>query len=156
MVSKHVHLLVRGPGLAETMSRYLIARIEASRQITVETWTQLEALEGDTRLERVRRRNTRTGMSEVHEIHHVFVMTGADPNTAWLNGCLALDTKQFIKTGHDLGSAWPLRRDPYLLETGVPGIFAVGDIRSGSEKRVASAVGEGSMAIQFIHKVLAE
>jgi thioredoxin reductase (NADPH) len=83
-------------------------------------------------------------------------MTGADPNTAWLRGCLALDAKQFIRTGSDLGSDWPLRRAPYLLETSLPGVFAVGDVRAGSVKRVASAVGEGSMAVQFVHKALAE
>jgi thioredoxin reductase (NADPH) len=154
--AKHIHLLVRGPGLADTMSRYLITRIEASREITLEAWTELEALEGDARLERVRWRNTTTGRADVHLIRHVFVMTGADPNTSWLNGCLALDTKQFIKTGADLALDWPLHRPPYLLETSVPGVFAVGDVRAGSVKRVASAVGEGSMAVQFVHKVLAE
>jgi thioredoxin reductase (NADPH) len=154
--AKHIHLLIRGPGLAETMSRYLITRIEASREITLEAWTELEALEGDARLERVRWRNTTTGTADVHPIRHVFVMTGADPNTSWLNGCLALDTKQFIKTGTDLALDWPLHRPPYLLETSVPGVFAVGDVRAGSVKRVASAVGEGSMAVQFVHKVLAE
>jgi thioredoxin reductase (NADPH) len=92
----------------------------------------------------------------VREIRHLFLMTGANPNTAWLGGCLALDDKQFIKTGAELGFDWPLRRAPYLLETSVPGVFAVGDIRAGSVKRVASAVGEGSMAVQFVHKVLAE
>ena len=91
----------------------------------------------------------------MHEIQHVFLMTGANPNTAWLKGCLALDEKHFIKTGADLGLDWPASRPPYLLETSVPGIFAVGDIRSGSVKRVASAVGEGSMAVQFVHKILA-
>jgi thioredoxin reductase (NADPH) len=83
-------------------------------------------------------------------------MTGAKPNTAWLQGCVALDDKQFIKTGAELADEWPLRRAPYLLETSLPSVFAVGDIRSGSIKRVASAVGEGSMAVQFVHKVLAE
>lgn len=83
-------------------------------------------------------------------------MTGANPNTAWLGGCLALDNKQFIKTGAELGLDWSLRRAPYLLETNLPGVFAVGDIRAGSVKRVASAVGEGAMAVQFVHKVLAE
>jgi thioredoxin reductase (NADPH) len=83
-------------------------------------------------------------------------MTGANPNTAWLRGCLALDDKQFIKTGSDVGPEWPLRRAPFLLETSRPGVFAVGDVRAGSVKRVASAVGEGSMAVQFVHKVLAE
>jgi len=83
-------------------------------------------------------------------------MTGAEPNTAWLGGCLELDAKQFVRTGADLGADWPLRRSPYMLETSLPGVFAVGDIRAGSVKRVASAVGEGSMAVQFVHRVLAE
>jgi thioredoxin reductase (NADPH) len=93
---------------------------------------------------------------ETREIQHLFLMTGAKPNTAWLNGCLALDGKCFVKTGVDLGSDWSSPRPPFLLETSVPGIFAVGDIRSGSVKRVASAVGEGSMAVQFVHRVLEE
>jgi thioredoxin reductase (NADPH) len=83
-------------------------------------------------------------------------MTGANPNTAWLEGCVALDSRQFIKTGSDLGPEWSQRRAPHMLETSLPGVFAVGDIRAGSVKRVASAVGEGSMAVQFVHKVLAE
>ncbi|MGA2591968.1 MAG: FAD-dependent oxidoreductase [Bryobacteraceae bacterium] len=153
--AKHVYILVRGSGLADTMSRYLIARIEASQEITLKSGTEIEALEGDTHLERVRWRNRETGASETHEIQHVFLMTGANPNTAWLQGCLALDERHFIKTGADLGLDWPASRPPYLLETSVPGIFAVGDIRAGSVKRVASAVGEGSMAVQFVHKILA-
>ena len=89
-------------------------------------------------------------------------MTGADPNTRWLNGCIALDDKGFIKTGPDLSpenlntAGWPLMRQPYLLETSLPGVFAVGDVRGGSIKRVASAVGEGSTAVSFVHKVLQE
>jgi thioredoxin reductase (NADPH) len=154
--ARHVDLLVRGPGLADSMSRYLISRIEASREITVKASTQIEALDGASHLDGVRWRNQRTGEAEFREIRHVFLMTGANPNTGWLQGCLALDTKQFIKTGADLGPDWPLRRAPYLLETSLPGVFAVGDIRSGSVKRVASAVGEGSMAVQFVHKVLSE
>jgi thioredoxin reductase (NADPH) len=155
-IASHVYLLVRGPSLAETMSRYLIARIEASPRITLMTRTGIAALEGDTHLRRVRWRNTRTGTSDIHEIQHVFVMTGADPNTEWLGGKLALDTKGFIKTGAGIGNGWPLGRAPYLLETSLPGVFAVGDIRAGSVKRVASAVGEGSMVVQFVHMVLAE
>ena len=154
--AKHVHLSVRGPGLEDTMSRYLIARIEACPNITLKPWTEVDALEGNGHLERVRCRNNKTGATNTHEIRHLFLMTGADPNTAWLRGCLALDAKQFIRTGTDLGSDWPLRRAPYLLETSLPGVFAVGDVRAGSVKRVASAVGEGSMAVQFVHKVLAE
>ena len=154
-VAKRVYLLVRAPGLAETMSRYLISRIEACSEIILKTHTQIQALEGGAYLERIRWRNSQTGVEETEEIQHLFLMTGAEPNTSWLNECLALDGKQFIKTGADLGDDWTLRRPPYLLETSLPGVFAVGDIRAGSLKRVAAAVGEGSMAVQFVHKVLA-
>jgi thioredoxin reductase (NADPH) len=154
-VAKRVYLLVRAPGLAETMSRYLISRIEACSEIILKTHTQIEALEGGAYLERIRWRNSQTGVEETEEIQHLFLMTGAEPNTSWLNECLSLDGKQFIKTGADLGDEWTLRRPPYLLETSLPGVFAVGDIRAGSLKRVAAAVGEGSMAVQFVHKVLA-
>jgi thioredoxin reductase (NADPH) len=154
--AKHVNLLVRGPDLAQTMSRYLIGRIEAAQEITVETQTTVEALEGNTHLERIRWRNGPTGLSTTHEIKHLFMMTGADPNSAWLGTCLSLDSKRFIRTGPDIPDGWPLRRPPFLLETSVPGIFAVGDIRANSSKRVASAVGEGSMAIQLVHLALAE
>ena len=155
-VAKHVYLLVRRPGLAETMSRYLISRIEACAAITVKTCTEIEGLEGNGHLERTYWRNTQTGERHTCETQHLFLMTGASPNTAWLDGCLAVDTKQFIKTGAEVDDQWPLHRPPYLLETSRPGIFAVGDVRAGSMKRVAAAVGEGSMAVQFVHKVLAE
>jgi len=154
--ASHVYLLVRREGLVDTMSRYLISRIEACNEITMKPWTVIEALEGRDHLERVRWRHTQTNEKEAHDIQHVFLMTGANPNTAWLDGCLALDDKQFIKTGADLGEAWALTRSPYLLETSLPGVFAVGDIRAGSIKRVASAVGEGSMAVQMVHRVLSE
>jgi thioredoxin reductase (NADPH) len=154
-VAKRVYLLVRGPGLVESMSRYLISRIEACPEITQKTWTQIEALEGGAYLERIQWRNTETGLEETEEIQHLFIMTGADPNTSWLRGCLALDSNQFIKTGADVEKEWHLPRPPYLLETSLPGVFAVGDVRAGSLKRVAAAVGEGSMAVQFVHKVLA-
>jgi thioredoxin reductase (NADPH) len=153
--AKHVYLVVRGAGLSDTMSRYLISRIEACPDITIKKRTEICALEGETELQSIRWRDAETGAVESRTIRHVFVMTGADPNTAWLGGCLALDTKQFILTGADLGDAWPLRRAPLMLETSLPGVFAVGDIRAGSVKRVASAVGEGSMAVQFVHFVLA-
>lgn len=155
-VAKHVYLLVRGPGLTDTMSRYLISRIEACRDITLKPWTEVEALDGDGHLESIRWRDKKTGHSEACAVRHLFLMTGAVPNTAWLDGCIALDGKRFVKTGPELGPEWPMRRSPYLLETSLPGVFAVGDIRAGSVKRVASAVGEGSMAVQFVHKVLAE
>jgi thioredoxin reductase (NADPH) len=154
--AKHVHLLVRGPGLASTMSRYLIARIEACPEITLRSETEIEALEGNGHLQRIRWREKSTGTSSTHDIEHLFLMMGADPNTGWLQGCLSLDKNHFIKTGADLEKDWSLRRPPYPLESNVPGVFAVGDIRAGSLKRVAAAVGEGSMAVQFVHKVLAE
>jgi thioredoxin reductase (NADPH) len=154
--AKHVHLLVRGPGLAESMSRYLISRIEASKEITLRPFTEVEALEGNGHLQRVHWKQTKTGETASRDIQHLFLMTGACPNTTWLNGCLALDGKQFIKTGTELGSDWKQPRSPFLLETSLPGVFAVGDVRSGSVRRVASSVGEGSMAVQFVHRVLAE
>ncbi len=160
--AKHVYLLVRREGLTDTMSRYLIRRIEESPSITLHAHAQIETLEGNGKLERLTWLDTTTGARESRDIHHLFSMTGASPNTSWLQGCLALDDKQFIKTGPDLlpdelaTARWSLRRQPYLFETSVPRVFAVGDIRSGSVKRVASGVGEGSIAIQLIHKVLAE
>ena len=158
--AKHVHMLVRSKGLAETMSRYLIRRIEDNPAISLRTVTQIEALEGGDRLERVRWRDGTTGGTETHEVKHVFVMTGAVPSTEWLKGCLVLDAKGFIKTGPDLTreelaeARWPLTRQPFLLETSRPGVFAVGDVRAGNIKRVASAVGEGSIAVALVHQVL--
>ena len=146
--ARRVYMLVRAAGLAETMSRYLIRRIEDNPAIELLTRTELAALEGGDRLERVRWRNTATTVEDTKEIGHVFVMTGAVPNTRWLDGCVALDEKGFIKTGPDLGreeldaARWPLARPPHLLETSLPGVFAVGDVRGGNVKRVASAVGE--------------
>ncbi len=160
--TKRVHMLVRSASLADKMSRYLIRRIEETPKIVFRPYTEIIALQGDEHLESVKWRNNQTGMTEEHKIRNMFLMTGADPNTGWLDGCLALDPKGFIKTGldlspEDLNSAhWPLARQPYLLETSLPGVFAVGDVRAGSIKRVASAVGEGSIAISFVHKVLQE
>jgi thioredoxin reductase (NADPH) len=158
---RHVHILVRAGGLAESMSRYLIRRIEENPRITLHTRTQITRLEGDDRLERVTWRGA-DGHNEPHGVRHVFLMTGAAPNTDWLHGCVALDEKAFVQTGTDLHPAqlaaarWPLPRAPYLLETSLPGVFAVGDVRSGSVKRIASAVGEGSICVQFVHRVLRE
>jgi thioredoxin reductase (NADPH) len=155
-----VYMLIRGNGLADTMSRYLIRRIEENPRIVLRTRTQIAALEGDRRLERIQWRDDRTGAIETHDIHHVFMMTGATPNTEWLRGCVVLDDKGFVKTGPDLsreeldGARWPLARPPFLLETSRPGMFAVGDVRAGNIKRVASAVGEGSIAVAFVHQVL--
>jgi thioredoxin reductase (NADPH) len=158
--AKHVHLLVRKDDLAETMSRYLVRRIEEHPSITVRTRTEIVALDGDRHLERVQWRDSQTGIVETHDVRHVFMMTGAVPNTGWLNGCVALDGRGFIKTGPDVSpeeltaAGWPLARPPYLLETNRPGVFAVGDVRGGNIKRVASAVGEGSIAVAFVHQVL--
>ncbi len=124
--------------------------------------TEVVSLEGNGHLERVGWRDNETGRIETHGIRHVFTMTGAVPGTHWLGGCLALDAKGFIKTGPDLSpedlaaARWPLPRAPHLLETSLPGVFAIGDVRAGSLKRVASAVGEGPIAIAAVHQVLHE
>jgi thioredoxin reductase (NADPH) len=157
---RRVHMCVRGNGLAETMSRYLIQRIEENPNITLRTRTEIVGLEGDTRLERVRWRGP-DGAVQTQPIAHVFLMTGAAPNTQWLDGCVALDDKGFVKTGTDLAAdevrgRWPVARSPFLLETNRHAVFAVGDVRAGSVKRVASAVGEGSVCIQLVHRALAE
>jgi len=144
------------------MSRYLIRRIEDSSVVTVRPRCEIVSLAGSDRLEEVTWRDNQTGALESRPIHHVFLMMGANPNTPWLSGCVALDSGGFIKTGPELTAddlahaKWPRARPPYLLETSVPGVFAVGDVRAGNIKRVASAVGEGSMSVHFIHKVLAE
>jgi len=159
-IARHVHMLVRSGGLADSMSRYLIRRIEESPAITLRTRHEIVGLLGDGELTGVQWRNGATGAVEERPVRHVFCMMGADPCTGWLEGCLALDEKGFVKTGQDLtaedlsGSGWALSRHPLLLETSRPGIFAVGDVRSGNVKRVASAVGEGSISIQLAHRVL--
>jgi thioredoxin reductase (NADPH) len=160
--ARKVHLLVRGTGLSETMSRYLIRRIEDTPVIELEPEAEIVALDGGEALERVTWLRKRTGERVTRPIGHVFMMTGASPNTAWLGACVVIDGKGFIKAGPDLSrqelgdARWPLGRPPYLFETSLPGVFAVGDVRSTSVKRVASAVGEGSICIQLVHKVLAE
>lgn len=159
---RQVHMLVRSDGLADTMSDYLVRRIEETRNITLHTRTDVVALEGNDQLERVRWRDNRTGAVETRPIRHLFLMIGAVPNTQWLAGCLELDDKGFIKTGGDLGrdelsrAGWTLARPPHSLESSRPGVFAVGDARSGSVKRVASGVGEGAASVQLIHKTLRE
>ena len=156
-----VIVVVRSGGLAESMSRYLVRRIEENPSIEVRPHSQIIALEGGNHLERVHSRDE-TGAMKIEPIRHLFVMTGAVPATKWLDDCVALDRDGFVKTGtnltrEDLDAAqWPLARPPYLLETSLPGIFAVGDVRGGNIKRVASAVGEGSIAVAFVHQVLHE
>jgi thioredoxin reductase (NADPH) len=157
---RHVHMLVRGRALAETMSKYLIQRLESNPNVSIRTQTEVVGLEGEAHLEHVRWRGP-DGVVETRPIRHVFLMTGAEPNTKWLNGCVALDAKGFVKTGtdltrEDLGTTWLPARPPFLLETNRHGVFAVGDVRSGSMKRVASAVGEGSVCIGLVHRALGE
>lgn len=160
--ARRVHILVRSGALAASMSRYLIRRIEDNPTIVLHTHTELSDCDGEDHLESLSWRNSRTGAEETHPIRHLFVMTGADPCTRWLDGCVAIDEKGFIRTGSDLteddlrDAEWPLARRPHLLETSLPGVFAVGDVRGGNVKRVASAVGEGSIAVSFVHQVLAE
>src|SRR3989441_3900550 len=160
--ARRVHMVIRSAGLADTMSRYLIRRIEDHPAIVRHVHTEIVSLEGNGHLERLGWRDNETGQVETHAIRHVFTMTGAVPSTRWLDKCLALDAKGFIKTGPDLlpedlaTARWPLARGPHLLETSLPGVFAIGDVRAGSLKRVASAVGEGSIAIAAVHQVLAQ
>jgi thioredoxin reductase (NADPH) len=157
---KHVHLLVRSKGLADTMSNYLIRRIAESSNTSVHTNTEITSLQGGEQLERVVWRTAPEDVLETHEIGHVFLMTGAVPSTYWLKGCIALNDKGFVRTGSDLAAAdLPSSggfgaRLPQSFETNWPGIFAVGDVRCGSVKRVAAAVGEGSACVQQVHQAL--
>jgi thioredoxin reductase (NADPH) len=156
-----VHILVRAKQLSDTMSRYLIQRIDENPAIEMHYCTELVGMEGDSQLERVTWRDNNTGETSKHDIRHVFIMAGASPRTGWLKDCVALDNKGFILTGRDLDPVlhdfkWPLSRVPLMLETSLPGVFAVGDVRAGNVKRVASAVGEGSISIYMVHRVLAE
>jgi thioredoxin reductase (NADPH) len=158
----HVHMLIRSGGLASSMSRYLIRRIEETPNITLHTHTEVVELKGEQHLENVVLRNNQTGESKEWPCRHVFMMTGASPNTEWLRGCVVLDDNGFVLTGPDLtdehlrNAGWSLPRKPRLLETSIPGVFAAGDVRSGSVKRVASGVGEGALAITFVHQALSE
>ena len=159
--SAGVLMLVRSKNMAETMSRYLVQRIEENPLIQVHYSSEITNLQGEGHLEEVSWIETNTSEESTKAIRHVFVMAGASPKTAWLSGCVSLDKKGFVLTGHDLASVeppipWPLSRPPQMLETSVPGIFVVGDARSGNIKRVASAVGEGSIVVHLVHQALAE
>ncbi len=180
--ARKVHMLVRRDGLAGTMSRYLIQRITENPGIELHSNTEIVGLEGDSdgQLRRVRWLDKSTGQTSTNEVCHVFIMAGASPRTDWLQGCVAMDSKGFILTGRDLdavngttpaltsdvsqgtnadvgaSAAWPLHRVPQMLETSLPAVFAVGDVRSGNVKRVASAVGEGAIAVHMVHRALAE
>ena len=160
--SAHVHMLIRGEGLASSMSRYLIRRIEETPNITLYRRTQIVGFHGGDHLESVTWRDATTGRETTHPIRHVFTMAGASPNTAWLRDSIALDDHGFVRTDVDLTDQilrerhWPLARRPHLFETSHPHVFAIGDVRANNVKRVASAVGEGSVCIQLIHRALAE
>ena len=162
--ARMVHVLVRGPELSSTMSRYLIQRLTENPRIDLHVNTEIVALEGGARLERVAWQDKQTGATSKHPIQHVFIMTGASPHTEWLKGCVAMDDKGFILTGRDLDDQsgaeqnprWPLDRPPQMFETSLPGVFAVGDVRAGNVKRVAAAVGEGAISIHMVHQALAE
>jgi thioredoxin reductase (NADPH) len=156
---RQVHLLVRAKGLEDSMSRYLIRRIDETPNITLHANTEITSLEGNDQLERVTWKTSPGQVRETHPICHVFLMTGAVPSTHWLQGCIALNDKGFVRTGSDLvaadfaGGTAPAR-PPQSFETNWPGIFAVGDVRCGSVKRVAAAVGEGSACVQQVHQAL--
>ena len=156
--ARHVHVLIRGESLSSSMSRYLIRRIEESSNVTLYTRTRLLALEGNDSLESVTWLDERTGKRDTRPIRHVFTMAGADPNTAWLKGCVRLDAKGFVLTGVDArategGPGAP--RAPMQFETSLRNVFAIGDVRAGSVKRVAAGVGEGSACVQLLHRALA-
>jgi len=162
--ARKVYMVVRSGDLSQSMSRYLIQRIEGNPSIELLCDTELTGLCGEGSLEKVSWINKRTNQSSWLPMHHIFIMTGASPNTEWLRGRVALDKNGFILTGRDLplslssemGPAWPLRRAPQLFESSLPGVFAVGDVRAGSMKRVASAVGEGAISVSFVHRALSE
>jgi thioredoxin reductase (NADPH) len=157
-----VNLLVRANGLADSMSQYLIRRIADTPNIALRTRTEITSLEGEEQLTRVTWKTAPGNVPETHDIRHVFLMTGALPCTGWLNTCVALNEKGFVQTGSDLRgedlpeARWTNARQPQFFETSVPGVFAVGDVRCGSVKRVAAAVGEGSACIQQVHRALHE
>lgn len=161
--ARKVLMLVRSATLSSTMSRYLIQRISENPKIVMHYKTEIVGLEGDQHLESVTWRDNATGETSTHKIRHLFIMAGASPRTEWLERCLALDKNGFILTGRDLDhlngsspmSSWKLDRKPFMLETSLPAVFAVGDVRSGNVKRVASAVGEGSIAVHLVHRALA-
>ncbi len=159
--ARKVYMLVRSSELSSTMSRYLVQRIEENAAIEMHYKTEIVGLEGGTHLERITWQDKSSGQSSTHEIRHLFIMAGASPRTEWLRGCVTLDEKGFILTGRDLETGagapgWTQTRSPYMLETSLPGVFAVGDVRSGNVKRVASAVGEGAIAVHLVHRALAE
>jgi thioredoxin reductase (NADPH) len=160
--ASHVTMLVRGESLSISMSQYLIDQIAETSNITVKTYTSVIEVKGEKCLEAITIKNNRTGEIQTLPATSLFIFIGAAPRTEWLDGIVQRDDRGFILTGPDLlrdgqhVPGWNLERDPYLLETNIPGIFAVGDVRHGSVKRVASGVGEGAICVQFIHQYLAK
>ncbi len=156
--ARSVTILIRGESLTASMSQYLIERIEQSPNIDVLPHTEVTQVTGGTTLETVTLRNNKTGAEETRPAGGLFVFIGAEPRTDWLGDAVVRDTRGFIVTGRDLaqigGGLWPLERDPFLTETSLPGVFAAGDVRCGSVKRVAAAVGEGSVTVSFVHEHL--
>jgi thioredoxin reductase (NADPH) len=151
---KRLHLVVRGSGLESSMSRYLIDRIAALPNVELHTRTDIVGLEGEKGLTAVTFRNHDTGATHRCSLRHLFLFIGADPNVGWLEGCVATDKKGFVVTGAE-NTGKPINARPVLpLETSRPGVFAIGDIRAGSTKRVAAAVGEGAAVVAQIHRVL--
>jgi thioredoxin reductase (NADPH) len=151
-----VTMLVRGPSLTKSMSHYLIEQLAALPNVDIRNGTQAVGAEGDGRLQRIRTRGPDGEEAELDDVDACFVFIGAAPRTDWLEGVLARDERGFVLAGPEARDAgWPLKRDPYVLETSVPGVFVAGDVRARSIKRVASAVGEGSMAVSLIHEYLA-
>ena len=155
--AKKVFIVIRGDDLSKNMSHYLVCRIQETPNIEVRKRTEVSGMEGDKWLETVCLTNREAGETEKLSCPAVFVFIGAVPHTKWLPSGINLDSKGFVQTGQQVAEsgAWPLQRQPFLLETTVPGVFAAGDVRQGSIKRVAAAVGEGSMAVQFVHQFLA-
>ena len=161
--ARSVTILVRGPSLVATMSHYLIAQLESKTNVKIEVLSQVVGVEGSDHLEAIVIEDRRSGERRRQPTDALFVFIGADATTSWLPPAVICDKRGYVCTGRDVtdlvaqqNGSWPLERDPYLLETSVPGIFAVGDVRHGSIKRVASGVGEGSMAIAFIHQYFSE
>jgi thioredoxin reductase (NADPH) len=152
--ARSVTLLVRGESLTRSMSYYLIEQLGTKANIHVETRTALVAVRGEAHIESIVTRTEPTGSQTERPADALFVFIGADAQTGWLPAAIERDERGYIRTGHLL-TTWPLTRSPFALETSVPGIFAAGDVRSRSVKRVASGVGEGSMVIAFIHEYLA-